>query len=304
MTAERTSHPTPTVGAPVYGADRQPIGHVERFDDDDLHVDGRHLPWNEVARVDAQGVYLRQAAAFYSVDRFGIHDAAGAMQVVDQPGEIRIPEVEERVSVRKEKTQIGEVRVQTHVAEEQRTVPVQVGHEEVFVERRTTPERPLGPGEAAALHEQTIRVPVEAETVNLAREAMVTGEVVVHKEERIEPQPVSATVRRAWVDVDEAYNKARPAFEQHFTHWINTGMPNAAGTASAKQVRPVSTFEEAEPYYRAGFDAGRRPEYAEKRLEEIEPELRQHYGRTDRWEHLRGVVAEGFRRGRTLLHPR
>jgi uncharacterized protein (TIGR02271 family) len=76
---------------------------------------------------------------------------------------------------------------------EQKTIHVPVAHEEVVIERRPVSgqasETPLGEGE-------TIRIPVSEEQVNVSKQTVETGEVVLGKRQVQETQQVSDTVRR------------------------------------------------------------------------------------------------------------
>jgi len=118
-------------------------------------------------------------------------------------GEIRVPEVEERLEVGKRQVQAGEVQIRKEVHEERQSVPVEVTREEVHVEKRDVGERPLREGEKA-FEEGTIRVPVQSEEVVARKEAVVTGEVVLNKTRETETQQVSDTLRRTEVHVDQS----------------------------------------------------------------------------------------------------
>jgi len=201
-------------------------------------------------------------------------------------GETRVPEVEERLNVQKREQQMGEVRVEKHVETRQETVPVELEREEVSVDRREVHERPLGQGEAQeAFQEGSIRVPVRGEEAVVSKQAVVTGEVVIDKERTTERQDVSGTVRRTSVEVDKDYDRHRPNFEQHFSR------QNAGANR---------TFDQAEPYYQAGYSAGRDQRYQGRRFEDVESDLRttHHTDGNDRWEDLREAVREGFNRAR------
>jgi uncharacterized protein (TIGR02271 family) len=117
-------------------------------------------------------------------------------------GEMRVPEVEERLNVQKRQTEMGEVRVHKEVEVEQQTIPVELEREEVHVERREVAARPLQAGEDA-FQEGTIRVPVRGEEAVVSKEAVVTGEVVVNKDRHVEREQVTDTVRRTEVHVDD-----------------------------------------------------------------------------------------------------
>jgi len=122
-----------------------------------------------------------------------------------------------------------------------------------------------------------------------AKEAAVTGEVVIDKTRTAEQRQVSDTVRKQHVDVDENYRQARAGFEQEFV---------------ARKDRGSRTFEQAEPNYRAGYAAGYDTRYANRSFEDAEPELRRDYEtrttgtRGDTWEQLREEIRSGWNRAR------
>ena len=130
--------------------------------------------------------------------------ADATMHATDAKGNIRVPEIEERLDVQKREVQAGEVRIQKHVEERKETIPVTLEREEVHVERREVAERPIAPGEKVeAFKDETIRVPVRAEEATVKKEAVVTGEVVVSKDRHTEREQVSDTVRKTHVEVDK-----------------------------------------------------------------------------------------------------
>jgi uncharacterized protein (TIGR02271 family) len=281
-------------GMQVYSGEGQPLGSIERIDADSITVRGQQYEFSSVARAEGDRVYLtRQVGASADADRGPAAGgaAAPAEGVVRDEGQLRVPEVEERLEVETRPVELGEVRVRKTVEEEQQTVPVELTHEEVRVERREVRERPLGPGERA-FEEGTIRVPVRGEEAVARKEAVVTGEVVIDKELTTERQEVTGTVRRTRVEVEEAYEKARPRLREHFE-----GLQGLRG----QQPPPAGAFEQHEAHYRRGFEAAYDERYAGKRFEDVEPELRREYeasGGTDRWERLREGVRKGFDVGR------
>ena len=148
----------------------------------------------------------------------------------------------------------------------------------------------MSPGDLPpdTFREGTIRVPVRGEEVFAEKEAVVTGEVVVNREQRTERQTVSDTIRKTRVDVDENYRRDRAAFEEHFNR-----RRGALGTAA-----DTRTFADAEPNYRLGYEAGYDERYAGRDFAEIEPELRRSHAGGRTWEDVREEIDEGFRRAR------
>jgi uncharacterized protein (TIGR02271 family) len=195
--------------------------------------------------------------------------------------------VEEQLRVGKREVELGEVEVRRRVVEEQQSVPVTLRHEEVTVQEVDTPDRPLRAGEEA-FQEGTIRVAVHGEEAVVAKQAVVTGEVVIEKDVEVEQRTVSDTVRKGRVDIEEHYQRARADFERDFQ------------TRATGQER---TFAQAEPNYRAGFAAAHDPRHQGRQFEEIEPELRGAHestggGGADLWERLREEVRMGWARAR------
>src|SRR5690242_17601737 len=170
-------------GMPVNSADGGELGTVEAVRDDGLIVRGQHVAASAVDRVQDGRVYLRGvgAGAFQWHDRAPDEQRAGvAAETVEAQGEIRVPEIEERLRVEKRPVDLGEVRIGKTVEAKQQTVPVDLQREDVHVEQVKVDERPAGRADTAtAFREGTVRVPVHAEEAVARKEAVVTGEVVV-----------------------------------------------------------------------------------------------------------------------------
>jgi len=260
-------------GMSVIDENDRAIGTVERLHGDGFHVAGQHYTRAQVARVAQGKVYLRGVGAA----------TTGAGTTTDATeGALRVPVVEERLTVGKREAELGEVQVRKTVTEEEQTVPVTLQREEVTVQEREVADRPLAAGEEA-FTEQTIRVPVRGEEAVVAKEAVVTGEVVIEKTPTTEERQVTDTVRKQRVDVDENYRQARAGLEQeHATRAGTTGR----------------TFAQAEPNYRAGYTAAYDERYSGREFEQVEPELRQAHGAGDTWERLREEIRAGWDKAR------
>lgn len=130
---------------------------------------------------------------------FDDEDKKEAVDRTEDRATMRLREEELDVSKHAERT--GEVTLHKDVVEETRSVTVPVSHEEVVVERRavsaTPSDEPIG-------EEETIRIPVSAERVDVDKHTVVTGEVSLHKRSVQETEEVTETLRkeRAHVDVD------------------------------------------------------------------------------------------------------
>jgi uncharacterized protein (TIGR02271 family) len=116
--------------------------------------------------------------------------------------EIRIPVMEEELTATVREQEAGAVRVEKDVITEERTLEVPVTEERVRVERRVVDRAATG-ADAGAFEETVIDVPLRTETVDVQKQARVTGEVVVSKEAVERTEQVGGTVRREEVYVDE-----------------------------------------------------------------------------------------------------
>jgi len=122
---------------------------------------------------------------------------------------LKVPVVEERLNVAKRQVEAGAVEINKTVTAEQANVPIELRREEVHVEERDIAERPLRPGETAAVFQEgTIRVPVRAEEAVVSKEAVVTGEVAINKTLETKRENVNETLRKEQVHVNENYDKA------------------------------------------------------------------------------------------------
>jgi uncharacterized protein (TIGR02271 family) len=120
-----------------------------------------------------------------------------------------IPVVEERLRVGKREVDRGGVRVRSYVVEEPVHEEVSLREERVEIERRPA----AGRGAAAAddpelFREQTIEVSERGEEAVVAKDAVVTEEVVVRKSADERTENIDETVRRTEVDVDDT--RTRP----------------------------------------------------------------------------------------------
>ncbi len=261
-------------GMRVVGEDNQALGTVESVQANAFHVGGRRYTGDMVARVAQDTVYLR------GVGTAGA-GAGATTEMTDK--ELRVPVVEERLNVGKREAELGEVQIRKTVTEEERTVPVTLHRDEVTVQERDVADRPLRAGEEA-FKEETIRVPVRGEEAVVAKEAVVTGEVVIDKTRVAEERQITETVRKQRVEVDERYRRARTDLEREHTTRASKGRAFAA----------------AEPNYKAGFTAAHDERYSGQEFEQAEPTLREAHGAGgDRWEQLREEVRAGWNKGRT-----
>jgi len=266
-------------GLRIFGHDNLEYGTIDRYDDQYAYVGQRKIPVSAFERMDKDRLYLGAQGGQYFAD---------TGETWDDPKEIRVPVVEERLNVEKRQGEMGSVDIRKDVTTEQVNIPVELRHEEVTVDRVDVRDRPATAGDMNdAFQEGTIRVPVRGEEAVVEKEAVVTGEVVIGREVETERQTISDTVRKVRVDVEENYTRDRSAFEQHFN--AGRGKTGAANTR---------TFADAEPHYRRGYEAAHDERYAGRDFAAVEPELRRSHTGNESWEHLREEIREGFDRGR------
>jgi uncharacterized protein (TIGR02271 family) len=143
------------------------------------------------------------AVVYGAAARSGAEEAAREGHIVEEE---RIPIVEERLAIGKRLADTGRgITVRTRVEAQPVSEDVTLRDEHVEIERRPVNER-LDTAEASALLDQGERVvsmTEQHEEVVIAKDAVVTDEVVVRKtaDERVEH--VTDTVRKTRVDIDK-----------------------------------------------------------------------------------------------------
>jgi uncharacterized protein (TIGR02271 family) len=133
-------------------------------------------------------------------------DMASSASVADTTGDERaIPVAEERLRVGKREVDRGGVRVRSYIVEEPVREDVSLREERVEIERR-----PVQGGRATddVFREQTIEATERGEEAVVAKDAVVTGEVVVRKTAEERTETVEDTVRHTEVDVDDTRGTA------------------------------------------------------------------------------------------------
>jgi uncharacterized protein (TIGR02271 family) len=121
----------------------------------------------------------------------------------DTSDEQAIPVAEERLRVGKREVDRGGVRVRSYVIEEPVHEQVSLREERVQVERRPRSGSAAGQGEPL-FQEQTIELNERGEEAVVAKDAVVTEEVVVRKTAEDRVEDIDETVRRTEVDVDDS----------------------------------------------------------------------------------------------------
>lgn len=133
-----------------------------------------------------------------------ISDDSGAYQAGDERS---IPVAEEHLRVGKREVERGGVRVRSYVVEEPVREDVSLREERVEIERRPA-QGARATGDV--FREQTIEAIERGEEAVVAKDTVVTEEVVVRKTAEDRTETVEDTVRRTEVDVDDSRGTAKP----------------------------------------------------------------------------------------------
>ena len=99
-------------GYEVYGMDNQTFGTVEKVLSDGIQVNGQRIATAAIARVENKRVYLQVAGADYLKD-----------------GVLRVPIIEERLTVGKRTVEAGAAEIRKTVTSEEQTVPIDLMRE-------------------------------------------------------------------------------------------------------------------------------------------------------------------------------
>ena len=121
---------------------------------------------------------------------------------------------EERLEVEKDLVQKGEISLDKNVVEKQVHTDIPVEHEEVTIERRpvgyqsdTRSENNGSPN--TAFDEETIRIPVTEEKVEVTKKPVVTEEIVINKKTVTDSAHVNESLKREEVDIERSGNTDR-----------------------------------------------------------------------------------------------
>jgi len=129
--------------------------------------------------------------------QYGTEVQGGQRRNADQ---MRLQLREETLTATKQAVQAGEVEVRKVVHERQEQIPVNLTHEEVYVERHAV-DRPVAPGEINDMQDEVIRVPVYEEQAQLQKQARVREEVEIGKRGVQEQQTLTGTTRHEHAEV-------------------------------------------------------------------------------------------------------
>jgi uncharacterized protein (TIGR02271 family) len=215
-------------GYDVYASDGEKVGDVQDVQPHYLTVSKgfffpseRHVPVAAITDVRDERVYLSvtkdqvESQGWDSIpaaqastdtdtttDTFVGERTTGTVDSVDR--DLRIPVMEEQLSVGKHEVRRGLVRVHKRVTEQQASVNVPLREETVHVERHAVTGDYTGQVPANAFQEQDIEIELRGEEADVSKRAVVREEIEIDKEVVERNQQVSDTVRREEVHVHGA----------------------------------------------------------------------------------------------------
>ncbi|MBV9577898.1 MAG: YsnF/AvaK domain-containing protein [Chloroflexi bacterium] len=202
---------------------------------------------------------------------------AGGSRPEGQPESRRLLLREEELTPRKRTVQTGEVRLQTDVVEQQRTVEVPVTREEVYVERHAVERRPSE--RPISEKGETIEVPVHEDQVTVEKQSVVYEEVEVGTRAVQETESVDATVRREELRVEDQGNALQSSGARTTGGWA-AAMPGYRSRWQQQYGSRGGRWEDAEPAYQYGYGLRDQTQYRGKRWADIEPDVERDWTRT------------------------
>lgn len=110
---------------------------------------------------------------------------------------------QEELDISKSRVQTGEVEFGKEIIEEQKIVDVPVLREEIVIERRTLNNEQ---SDSPITAEETIRIPVSQEKVDVDKRTVITGEVIAHKHDIEETKHIDETLKREEARIKEFGN--------------------------------------------------------------------------------------------------
>jgi len=99
----------------------------------------------------------------------------------------------EELDIAKNKVQKGEVELSKEIIEEKKSVDVPVTREEVVIERRNLDNEA---SDSPITDEETIKIPVSEEKVDVNKHTVVSGEVSAHKNSIKDTEHINETLKR------------------------------------------------------------------------------------------------------------
>lgn len=209
-------------GMKVLSSDGSSLGKVAACGDETFVIEkGWFFPkeyvarYEQVARVGGDELWLRESGRELGGEPAQPPVAEGSAADIGQRAptgiaeEYRVPLAEEELSAEKHRREAGEVEIRKDVITEQKEVTVPVTREEVHVERVAASGQPE-PGDAA-FQEDTVRVPIHEEEVEIHKRPVVREEVRVSKQSHQDRERRVAETRKERADIRTEGDVASPS---------------------------------------------------------------------------------------------
>ncbi|MFN7253297.1 MAG: YsnF/AvaK domain-containing protein [Anaerobacillus sp.] len=106
---------------------------------------------------------------------------------------------QEELDIHKNRVETGEVVLHKDIVEEEQIVNVPVSHDQVVIERKVIDREPTT---EPITDEETVHIPVTAETIDVDKHTVVTGEISAHKRSVQETEQVRDVLHKEVADVE------------------------------------------------------------------------------------------------------
>lgn len=181
-----------------------PVGEA-RFDDSGVYFD--NLTKDQVRDLEEYRYDQTYSDTSFQQTNERVLRAADTDETAYRERAYRTPDrlqlLEERLIVNKERFRAGAVEIGKHVETRQEQVNVGLQREEVVIERHPVTEARPVEGAVLGAASETVRVDLEAERANVAKQAYVVEEVEIGKRTVTDTQTVTETVGREVLDVNK-----------------------------------------------------------------------------------------------------
>ncbi|KYF94186.1 hypothetical protein BE17_33785, partial [Sorangium cellulosum] len=186
----------------VRSSDGEKLGKVVQIHESRFEIEkGFFFPKEYAVRYDeVSGIRDGEIILTRGRDQLATERGQASEADVAAAEEIRVPLVEEEVTVGKTVQEVGRVQVTKEVVTEEKQIAVPVAREVVHVERvPASGERPVASG--TLFEEGSLSIPVREERVEVSTRPVVKEELRIGKEVIQDQETAQATVRRETADV-------------------------------------------------------------------------------------------------------
>lgn len=147
---------------------------------------------------------------------------------------------QEELDIAKNRSNAGEVILSKEIVEEKKIVDVPISHEEVVIERRSINNETSSTGIG---EEETIRIPVSEEHVEIGKHTVTTGEVSAFKRSVESTQHVEEVLRKEEARINKTGNVNVISSDNDIHNseesFTNNASPNFSNTTENNRVTEV-----------------------------------------------------------------